>query len=153
MEYCEKDYSRWNLSQRQGKRHELWMAVHVPGSNYGTVQASKSASKIANVVSTAGYNVNPADIKDFSFACASGHNYLALPANSTYKCKITVEVQKNGSDFRVRLSCWFDKPSDGQGNYQSFYGSSYINRVTKGIEFRIYKRMAGKGFHASTDSR
>lgn len=122
-----------------------------PGSNYGTVQASKSASKIANVVSTAGYNVNPADIKDFSFACASGHNYLALPANSTYKCKITVEVQKNGSDFRVRLSCWFDKPSDGQGNYQSFYGSSYINRVTKGIEFRIYKRMAGKGFHASTD--
>ena len=122
-----------------------------PGSNYGTVQASKSASKIANVVSTAGYNVNPADIKDFSFACASGHNYLALPANSTYKCKITVEVQKNGSDFRVRLSCWFDKPSDGQGNYQSFYGSTYVNRVTKGIEFRIYKRMAGKGFHASTD--
>lgn len=122
-----------------------------PGSNYGTVQASKSASKIANVVSTAGYNVNPADIKDFSFACASGHNYLALPANSTYKCKITVEVQKNGSDFRVRLSCWFDKPSDGQGNYQSFYGSTYVNRVTKGIEFRIFKRMAGKGFHASTD--
>lgn len=122
-----------------------------PGSNYGTVQASKSASKIANVVSTAGYNVNPADIKDFSFACASGHNYLALPANSTYKCKITVEVQKNGSDFRVRLSCWFDKPSDGQGNYQSFYGSTYVNRVTKGIEFRIFKRMAGKNFHASTD--
>lgn len=122
------------------------------GANYGTVEATKVAQQIVNAVHNidSKCNIQTSQVKNFEFNCASGHDFLALPANTPYTCTIKVQLQKNGDSYRVKLYTSFSLPQDSHGNYQSFYGSTYINNVDTGIEFRVYKRLAGNGFSNST---
>ena len=128
-----------------------WVS-HFPGANYGTVLASNYSKQIISAVHSvdSSYDVDAAYIKNFGFSCASGHDYMALPANTTFNCTISVQVQKNGDSVRVRLSMYYEGGSDSQGNYQDFYGSTIISKVDTGIKFRVYKRLAGAGFSNST---
>ncbi len=122
------------------------------GSNYGTVLATKSKTSIVNAVnSIGGCSITEAQVKNFDFACGSGHDFMGLPADKDFPCEITVSVQKNGDSYRVRLYMSYKKNSDDQGNYQTMVGSTYINNPQVGIEFRVYKRLAGNGFSNSTD--
>lgn len=119
-----------------------WVSGRVGGCNTGTAQVSEKREEIDAWITEKGYNVDSKELDNFSISCSSGHDYLGLWPNSSYSATFQCFIQKNGDDYRLRITCSLHPGSDSHGNYQSFYGSKTYSSLTNGARLRIYKRFA-----------
>lgn len=123
-----------------------WVSGRVGGCNTGTAQVSEKRDAIEAWITEKGYNIDAKDLRNFSISCSSGHDYLALWPNSSYSATFQCYIQKNGDNYRLKITCSLHPGSDSHGNYQSFYGSKTYSSLTNGARLRVYKRFANPEF-------
>lgn len=114
-------------------------SYYFPGTSYGTVHASDYASQITKWCQDNGFVVDKSKIKNFNVACLTGSSYMGMKVNTRYNCTLTCELQKDGSNYRLRMSVNFRPVSDSNGNYQTFGGSYTVSDVEKNAKLLIYK--------------
>lgn len=119
-----------------------WVSGRVGGCNTGTAQVSEKRDAIDTWIQEKGYDIDSKDLTNFSISCSSGHDYLGLWPNSSYNATFQCYIQKNGDDYRLRITCSLHPGSDSHGNYQGFYGSKTYSSLTNGARLRVYKRFA-----------
>lgn len=119
-----------------------WVSGRVGGCNTGTAQVSEKRDTIDAWITEKGYDIDSKDLTNSNISCSSGHDYLGLWPNSSYNATFQCYIQKNGDDYRLRITCSLHPGSDSHGNYQGFYGSKTYSSLTNGARLRVYKRFA-----------
>lgn len=123
-----------------------WVSGRLGACNTGTVMVTEKKDAISSWISEKGYDIDTKDLKNFKVNCSSGHDYLALWPNSSYKATLKCYIQKKGDNYRLKITCSLNPGSDSHGNYQGFYGSKTYTSLTNGARLRVYKRFADPDF-------
>ena len=123
-----------------------WVNGRMGACNYGLAQVVAKKSDISSWITEKGYNIDSSTLSDFTVNCASGHDYLGLWPNSSYNVTLKCYIQKNGDNYRLKITCSLYPGSDDHGNYQGFYGSKTYSSVNHGARLRVYKRFKDPAF-------
>lgn len=123
-----------------------WILGRVGACNTGTAMVTEKKNEISSWISEKGYDIDTKDLKNFKVSCSSGHDYLALWPNSSYKATLKCYIQKKGDNYRLKITCSLHPAADDHGNYQGFYGSKTYSSLTNGARLRVYKRFADPDF-------
>lgn len=117
-----------------------WAIGKAGGCNYGTAKISEKRTEIDGWVTSKGYDIETKELTDFNVNCTTGHDYLGLWPNRSYSATFQCYIQKNGDNYRLKITCSLHPGSDSHGNYQGFYGSKTYSSLTNGAKLRVYKR-------------
>ena len=123
-----------------------WAIGSAGGCNYGTAQITEKRDDIDAWISSKGYDINTKELTNFNVNCSSGHDYLGLWPNRYYSVTLKCYIQKNGDNYRLKITCSLHPGSDSHGNYQGFYGSKTYSSLTNGARLRVYKRFRDSAF-------
>ena len=123
-----------------------WVSGSVGGCNYGIAQITEKRAEIDSWISLKGYEIDTKELTNFNVNCSNGHDYLGLWPNRYYNVTFKCAIQKNGDNYRLKITCSLHPRSDSHGNYQSFYGSKTYNSLTNGARLRVYKRFRDPEF-------
>ncbi|MCF0134769.1 MAG: S8 family serine peptidase, partial [Blautia sp.] len=127
-------------------KNHSWVGGSMGACNVGTAQIAAKKSEIDAWITSKGYDIDSKDLTNFAVSCSSGHDYLGLWPNSTYNVTFKCYIQKNGDNYRLKITCSFRPGSDSHGNYQGFYGSKTYSSLTNGARLRVYKRFKDPAF-------